>query len=266
MSQLTTNATTLYFEELGEGPPLLFLHGSGSTLEDSRLLYSLFSNRFTLGVHDYRGLGRSVPAPDRYEVGDLAGDALDLMDALEWEQAAVIGISFGGMVAQELAAKACHRVSRLALLCTSSGGHGGASYPLHTLGDLPAEERLIRLRRLTDTRFSDEWLAGHPSDRRLVELLEQRGTEPQVPDTGYRAQMDARSRHDVWERLGSITCPTLVAGGRFDGIAPPANLEALASAIPSADLALYEGGHAFFIQDPKALVDIADFLDPPGAD
>lgn len=68
--------------------------------------------------------------------------------------------------------------------------------------------------------------------------------------------MEARRHHDVWERLGAVTCPTLVAGGRFDGIAPPANAEAIASRIAGAELRLYEGGHAFFAQARDALPEV----------
>ena len=57
-----------------------------------------------------------------------------------------------------------------------------------------------------------------------------------------------------------IACPTLVAGGRYDGIAPPANSEAIASRIPGAELRLYEGGHLFFVQDRAAMPDILGFL------
>ena len=64
----------------------------------------------------------------------------------------------------------------------------------------------------------------------------------------------------MWERLPKITAPTLVAGGRYDGIAPPANSEAIASQIPGATLRLYEGGHLFFVQDRTAMPDIVSFL------
>jgi 3-oxoadipate enol-lactonase len=64
----------------------------------------------------------------------------------------------------------------------------------------------------------------------------------------------------VWDRLGSIECPTLVACGRYDGIAPLANGEAIAGRIPGAELGVYEGGHAFFAQDRRALPEIIDFL------
>jgi 3-oxoadipate enol-lactonase len=64
----------------------------------------------------------------------------------------------------------------------------------------------------------------------------------------------------VCDRLGRISCPTLVAAGRDDGIAPPANAEAIAARVGDADLRLYEGGHAFFAQDRSALREVLDFL------
>ncbi len=77
---------------------------------------------------------------------------------------------------------------------------------------------------------------------------------------GEVEQLGARAHHDVTYRLHLATAPTLAAAGRYDGIAPPANSEAIAKGIPNADLRLYEGGHAFFAQDARALPDILDFL------
>ena len=72
--------------------------------------------------------------------------------------------------------------------------------------------------------------------------------------------MEARRHHDVWDRLGAISCPTLVACGRYDPIAPEANSRAIASRLADADLRVYEGGHAFFVQDRAALADLGRFL------
>ena len=66
----------------------------------------------------------------------------------------MIGVSFGGMVAQELAVRHPRRVARLVLACTSPGGAGGSSYPLHELAELPDEERVSRSLELADTRTS----------------------------------------------------------------------------------------------------------------
>jgi 3-oxoadipate enol-lactonase len=74
-------------------------------------------------------------------------------------------------------------------------------------------------------------------------------------------QLDARRHHDVWDRLDRIACPTFVGAGRFDGIAPLCNAEAMASRIAHASLHVYEGGHAFFVQDARALPDVLAFLE-----
>ena len=77
---------------------------------------------------------------------------------------------------------------------------------------------------------------------------------------GEAAQLDARSRLNVIDRLANITCPTLVQAGKYDHIAPPANAEVIAKHIPDAELRLYEGGHIFFLQDPQAVPDAMEFL------
>jgi 3-oxoadipate enol-lactonase len=166
------------------------------------------------------------------------------------------------MVAQEFAVTWPPRVERLALLCTSPGGLGGASYPLHELAALPPDERAAVGLRILDSRFTPEWLAAHASDRALVEMMAARTTVPKSDEQlrGETEQLEARRHHDVCARLSAIGCPTLVACGRYDGIAPPANGEWIAAHIPGASLRLCEGGHAFFIQDSKALPEIAAFL------
>ena len=123
------------------------------------------------------------------------------------------------------------------------------------------DDRAARYLPLLDTRFTPEWLATHESDRQLAEFVTgSAGAKSAEVLRGEAEQLDARRRHDVLDRLDRITCPTLVAGGRFDGIAPLANSEAIAARIPDSELRIYEGGHAFFAQDRDALTDVLDFL------
>jgi pimeloyl-ACP methyl ester carboxylesterase len=166
------------------------------------------------------------------------------------------------MVAQELAVTAPERVERLALLCTSPGGAGGASYPLQELAEMPEADARAKGAQLLDTRFTPEWLAAHDGDRMLAEGMAARrsGTKSAEQLRGEREQLGARSRHDVCDRLNRVTAPTLVACGRYDGIAPPANGEYIASHIPGAQLRVYEGGHAFFAQDGAAIPEVLAFL------
>jgi pimeloyl-ACP methyl ester carboxylesterase len=262
MPTASVNGIDVYYERSGEGPPLLFLNGSGATLAASEIVLAPFRERFEVVAHDQRGLGRTTVPPGPYTMADYAADAAGVLDAVGWERCRVAGISFGGMVAQELAVTWPERIDRLALLCTSPGGAGGSSYPLHELADLDADERAARGTAILDTRFTPEWLATHDFDRMLAEMMASRAAEPKSEEVrrGEHEQLQARSHHDVWDRLDRITCPTFVAGGRYDGIAPPANAKGIADRIPGADLRLYEGGHAFFAQDPAALPAVLDFL------
>jgi pimeloyl-ACP methyl ester carboxylesterase len=255
------NGVDLAYELTGSGPRLLLFNGSGMTMDSGRVLLTIFGRRVTLLAFDPRGLGASGPAPGSYDMATCAVDALGLLDAVGWDTARVVGVSFGGMVSQELAVTAPHRVERLALLCTSPGGAGGSSYPLHELESLEVGARAAVRRTLLDERFDEAWLDTHPGDRALVELMDRRDEDddPTVV-AGRRAQLEARRGHDVWDRLDRIDCPTFVGRGRFDPIAPMANASAIAERIAGAELHTYEGGHAFFAQDPAALPEIQAFL------
>jgi pimeloyl-ACP methyl ester carboxylesterase len=264
VATLSTEDLDIYYELLGAGPRLLIFNGSAATIESSRALIDHLAASFEVLVHDQRGLGRTgLPtAGGQFTMAAYAADALALLEHVGWPSARIFGISFGGMVAQEFAVTWPDRVERLALLCTSPGGKGGSSYPLHELDGMePQEQARISLRNL-DTRFSPAWLEDHAGDRALVELMSARADTPRQPREreGERLQLKARRGHDVWDRLERISCPTLVACGRFDGVAPPANSEAIASRITGSRLCRYDGGHLFLFQDPRASPEIAAFL------
>jgi pimeloyl-ACP methyl ester carboxylesterase len=249
----------LWFEVLNEsssGVPRVYVNGSGSTIDEVRPLLPLFGGGRPVVALDHRGMGRSDTPSAPPDMGDFADDVRAVVEHLGWSMVDVIGVSFGGMVAQEMACRSPDRIRRLVLACTSTGGAGGSSYPLHELSDLDEEVRRRVLPRLQDSRFDDEWLRTHqgPAER-LV------GTAGRAPNTvGFRMQMDARRRHDVWDRLGGVTVPTFVASGAFDGIAPPDNGRRIASRVPGATFRAYQGGHLFFLQDPAFFVDLEIFL------
>jgi len=260
------NGIELYWEHRGSGPRLLFCNGSGTTLQTVRPLLDSFAGTFDLLAWDYRGLGRSVPLTGPYAMADLAADAAGLLEIAGWDTCRVLGVSFGGMVAQEFAVTNPDQVERLALACTSPGGGGGSSYPLHKLQGLPLEERPAAELKLADSRWDERWLGTHPADRALAERLTA-GQDQQDPAAvaAYQAQLEARAGHDTWDRLGAITCPTLVGYGSYDGIAPAQNSTAIASHIRGAELRGYEGGHLFLFQDPAALPEFVAFLQAPSS-
>jgi 3-oxoadipate enol-lactonase len=261
MPRARLNGIEVHYELSGSGHRLLFLNGTGATLAQMAPVVSLFAKTFEVLAFDQRGIGQSSAPSEPYAMADLADDALALADQLGWDHFHLIGISFGGMVAQEMAVTAPERVDRLALLCTSPGGAGGSSFPFRSLLELTLASRVTVSAEIMDTRFTPEWLQEHESDRFLAGVLAQRfSPEAFDEERGTALQLDARSEHDVFDRLPRISCPTLVASGRFDGIAPPANGAAIASQIPRGELRLFEGGHAFIGQDPESLPAIVRFL------
>ena len=261
MPTIHANGIDIYYEQRGSGPRLLYFQGSGQTLAKSGVMVDGWAASFDVVAHDQRGLGRTEIPPGPYEMADYAADAAALLDALGWESCRAVGTSFGGMVAQEFAVTWPERVERLALVCTSPGGDF-ASYPLHTLADLPPDEAKALGATLLDGRFTPEYLAEHDDARALVDMIAGMQGAPATDEVrrGEALQLDARSRLDVIDRLGRITCPTLVQAGRYDHIAPPANAEVIAEHIPNAELRLYDGGHIFFLQDPQAVPDAMQFL------
>jgi len=203
------NGVELNWEQGGSGPRLLFCNGSGLTLQDVRPLLDPLAASFDLLAWDYRGFGRSAPVTHPYTMADVAADAGDLLEIAGWESCRVVGVSFGGMVAQEFAVTYPQRVERLALGCTSAGGEGGSSYPLQKLLELPPEQRVAAELKLVDSRWDQRWLDGHPADRAIAQGMTAAGQDQQNPAAvaAYAAQIHARESHNVWDRLGVISCP-----------------------------------------------------------
>ena len=256
-------AIDLYYERAGEGPPLLFISGTGG---DLRVKPNVFdgpmAKHFDLVAYDQRGLGRSAKPDVAYTMADYANDAAALMDHLGWESAPVIGLSFGGMVAQELVLRHPAKVERLVLGCTSPGGAGGASYPFHAIQHLTGEARAKHLIPVSDTRRDEAWAKANPDT--YAQFVAMGAADPYAGEPGRamgaRRQLEARAGHDTWDRLGQIACPVLIAAGRYDGVALPKTQENLAGRIPGAQLQFFDGGHMFMIQDRAAMPAMIAFL------
>lgn len=252
-----------FFEQLGNGEKLLFIGGTGGDLRRPETrLFGPLPRQFALATWDQRGMGRSWKGDGDFTMGDYADDAARLMEALGWDSAHVVGVSFGGMVAQEFALRHPARVNKLVLCCTASGGAGGASFAYHELPAMRPDEMAALKVRLADTRHDDAWAAAHPGEYRMLHGFA--AADPYRGEPGHvegaARQLAARAGHDTWERLPRIACPVLVTGGKYDGIAPPSVVTALARRIPGADLRFFEGGHLFMLEDKTAFPAMADFL------
>ena len=263
MPTVQVGTVELYYERSGDGPPLLFISGTGGDLRvKPNVLDGPLPKAFDLAAYDQRGLGRSAKPDIDYSMADYGDDAAALMDSLGWASAKVIGVSFGGMVAQELVLRHPAKVERLVLACTSPGGAGGASYPFHDIQHLTGEARARHLIPISDTRRDAAWAAAHPEQ--YAEFVAMGAADPYAGEPGRemgaRRQLEARALHDTWDRLDQIDCPVLIAAGRYDGIALPETQHRMAGRIPGANLRFFEGGHLFMLQDRAALPAMIEFL------
>jgi 3-oxoadipate enol-lactonase len=266
MPFVQTDEIQIYYEQVGSGPHCLMLNGSGGDLRYTPgFMQSPPAHAFTLTGYDQRGLGRTSKPDQPYTMADYAKDAAALIEALDIGPCLVWGVSFGGMVAQELAIRYPQYVRKLALFCTSPGGRGGASYPLHELMDLPDEERIRKTIMIGDNRINDEWIASHQDyfDRLVKAYDRDRYADEKNYAIGKRNQLRARADHDTWDRLARITAPVFLAGGFFDGIAKPESMRAMQKQIGSAQLSFYKGGHLFMFEDPRAYKDLIAFFEAP---
>jgi 3-oxoadipate enol-lactonase len=274
MPTFDLGSITLYAERAGSGERLLLISGTGGDLRNKPSVFDgPLGSRFDVLAYDQRGLGQSAVPDGPYTMADYADDADALLAKVGWDDCLVVGISFGGMVAQEFTIRHPQRVRRLVLVCTSSGGAGGASIPFTELETLTGEARAIRQLEMVDTRWDDDRRRTHHDEwKMMIDVLSAYGPDDSDSDTdseasatrarGAALQLEARSHHDTWDRLGQITCPTLICAGRYDGIAPPQNNERMASQIPGAELDFFEGGHGFLWQDRRAFERILGFLQP----
>jgi 3-oxoadipate enol-lactonase len=261
MPTATVRDIEIYYEVHGSSERTLLISGTGGDLARNPARgEGLLEKQFQVLMYDQRGLGQSGKPDARYTMSDYADDAAALLDVVGWPDCNVVGVSFGGMVAQHLAIRHPDRVKRLVLACSSSGGEGGASYDLLELEGLDPEERLRRWLPILDSRnntSSTPWTIA-PGFQMML------GPAAPEPDAtkamGALRQLAARAGHNVWDQLPFIKSETLVIGGLYDQQASPKNQEMLAKRIPGATLLFCDGGHIFLWQEPTAWEKIVDFL------
>jgi 3-oxoadipate enol-lactonase len=262
---IQTKDLAIYYETKGEGSPVLYFSGTGGDLRTKpNLLDGPLPNSMHTITYDQRGLGQTEKPEGPYTMAQYADDAAHLLDALGFDRVNVIGVSFGGMVAQHFALRHADRVEKLVLCCTSAGGDS-PSYPFHELpADITAVERARLMMGISDLRCDEEWQASNADkvEAMLNYTKEHAIADHQTPEfkRGANLQLLARADHDVTQRLDEINMRTLLCAGKYDGIAPAANQDFLLENLPNAKLEWFEGGHLFMIQDKKAWARIIEFL------
>jgi len=252
-----------FYERQGTGRPLLLIGGTGGDLRRPETRFAgPLAQHFDLLTYDQRGLGQSWKGDGPFTMADYADDAARLMEWAGWDQAHVVGVSFGGMVAQELVLRHPKKVRRLILCCTAPGGAGGSSFAYHELPRMEAQDMAALKVKISDVRRDQAWIRDNPGTWKM--LLAMALADPFQGEPGHAEgaarQIAARARHDTWARLPAIACPVMVMGGRYDGIARPEVVTALAGRIPAAQLRFFEGGHLFMLEDRGAWPAMIEFL------
>jgi pimeloyl-ACP methyl ester carboxylesterase len=207
-------------------------------------------------------LGLQVNLP--YSMQDMTRDALGVMDHLQLQQAHLVGVSMGGMIAQRLCVTAPERVLSLTSIMSTSGAKGlpGPTPAMRRVLMTPPAPPNSSAARAHGLRFVKA-LAGpgfaHPagSQEQLVDDSLQRSNRPQG---SYRQMLAAMADRDRWRLLSRITAPTLVIHGTADPLIPFACAQDTAARIPGAKLFGIEGmGHDF---PPEALTQLTNRLLP----
>lgn len=252
---IQTSHLPLHARVQGDGPPLLFLGGSNFDLSIRALVFdSALTKHFTVAAADPRGLGKSAKPAGSWNMQDYAADAIELMDALGWSTACVLGESFGAMVAMELALMAPDRIVQLGLAAGAPGGLGGSSYPIHDLLHISnPRARAIQSLSIQDSRFTT-LLIQEPEEAEARITLRLNNDEAFLNHssnaTGYPRLLATRACHDCWDRLASITTPTLIIAGKFDNQAPLDRAESMQVQMPQAELAIFDNGHNVLFATP----------------
>ena len=252
MPKTYVNGINIYYEDHGKGEPLVLVQGFGGGHQGWFFQVPDFKKRFRVITFDNRGMGKTDRSLAPYTVRTMADDVIGLMDYLGIDQAHILGLSLGGMVAQEIAITYPGRVKKLVLGSTFSshavrdtGPESGKDTGVH---NKPAGKDYsnMKLDALMVPVVAAAFNRTHY--RMIFTLMLKLGTRP-VAINNYLEQINAMRDYSTADRLHLIKAQTLVITGTGDRLVQPGNSDLLAAAIPGAKLVKVEGGsHAFFIE------------------
>lgn len=249
MPKVKANGIDIDYLVEGQGEPLLMIMGLGGARDSWRYQTRHFRRHYRTVTFDNRGIGKSDKPPGPYTIKMMADDTVGLMDALGIQRAHIVGVSMGGMIAQEVAINHPERVDRLVLGCTFARAGGDANSP-------EMKKELEAFRSSPQDEASQRRLIGAMADlsfnRRSTRIFILPLAKVAIRFSsigGMVEQLKAASGHDALERLKSIEAPTLVITGTEDRLINPASSETIAELVPGAKLVRVQGGgHTFFME------------------
>lgn len=245
--------TELHYERAGGGEPLLLIQGmSGTQMSWGEPFLSELEASFECVSFDNRGVGRSGAVADPFTIAEMAADAAGLLDALEIESAHVLGISMGGMVAQELALAHPDRLRTLTLGCTYAGGPGSQLMDPADFAALAEAMGSGVQDRIFRAMFELNLSPGFRAEQsRYADFTAMAAALP-VPQRTIQLQLQAIAAHDTHARLPDLVTPTLVVHGSADRVLGAPNGAQIDSLLPNSRLELLEDvGHMFWWEQPR---------------
>lgn len=246
----------LWYETFGEGEPLVMIMGLGGVIQAWSLQIAEFAKQYRLICMDNRGAGRSDKPKGPYAIEAFAEDLATVLDDAGVESAHVLGVSMGGLIAQEFYHRHPRRVRSLILGCTGVGPSDPAAIPPqpHVNAALRLDRRSEPLEKVTEAMarafYHPSYLEKIPDlIARLVKINE---AIPQPPHA-FEGQLRACHTHTPNSpRLKDIRVPTLVLHGEHDDVWPLGNARYLAEHIPQAELVVIpDSAHMFMIEKPR---------------
>jgi 3-oxoadipate enol-lactonase len=253
------NGTRLWWESAGAGRPVLLINGLGSVATFWHRLRPRLTDTFRVVSFDNRGAGRSDVPPEPYTFEEMAADAVAVLDVAGIETAHVLGLSMGGLIAQEVALEFPSRVRSLVLASSHVGlpflgdADPSVAAQLEAAGRLPSAERV---KALVSIQYAQE------TSEADILLDQEVASEFPTTSAGFQSQIAAATPWGRPDDLPLLTVPALVMHGLDDRLVAVANGRRLADAIPHAQWKAFErSGHQIFTDREEAAADaVREFL------
>lgn len=243
-----SNGIAMHLVEAGGGPPLVFIHGLGWDHQLWLPALDRYAGQYRTIAGDSRGHGHSDKPDGPYTMAQFTDDWAGALEQVAGEAACIVGLSQGGMIAQDLAIRAPHLVKALVLVSTT------CKEDPETVANM--SERLENMRQAgaragaevaAKSIFSEGFRNANPDY--LEDFITARAAQPQEP---LISAMAALKDFDYRDGLRNLNIPTLVIAGTEDTLTPPAAVREVAVHIPEAELVEIEGaGHIIPAEQPE---------------
>jgi 3-oxoadipate enol-lactonase len=248
MRFVKANGLVIHYLDEGrrDGRPIVFINALGCDLRIWTEVAEILAPDFRVITYDKRGHGLSESGPDKCEIADYASDLMGLLDSVGVGRATIVGLSIGGVIAQEFYRQRPDRVAAL-VLCDTAAKIGT---------DESWDQRIAQAERGGVEEVADSvlerWFTADFRATRAAELAGIRAMLTRTPRQGYLAACGALKRADLRPYAGRIEAPTLCLVGDEDGSTPVALVKETAALIAGSRFEIIEGaGHLPNVEKPS---------------